>query len=73
MVDCFKCKKELERIDKFSSENLESMFGISIPSSISEDDRLCGGCVRHLLEPQQDTWQFTLSCWQILIYNYCII
>jgi hypothetical protein len=51
MVDCFKCKKELERIDKFSSENLES---ISIPSSVSEDDRLCGECVRHLLEPPQD-------------------
>ena len=55
MVDCFKCKKELERNDKFSSENLESMFGMSIPSSINEDDRLCGDCVRRLLEPQQDT------------------
>lgn len=54
MVDCFKCKKELERIDKFSSENLESMFGISIPSSVSEDDRLCGDCVRRLLESPQD-------------------
>ena len=54
MVDCFICKKELERIDKFSSENLESMFGISIPSSMSEDDRLCGDCVRHLLESPQD-------------------
>ncbi len=50
MADCFKCKKELERIDKFSSENLESMFGIRIPSSMSEDDRLCGDCVRDLLE-----------------------
>jgi len=54
MVDCFKCKKELKRIDKFSSENLQSMFGMSIPSSVSEDDRLCGDCVRHLLEPPQD-------------------
>ena len=50
MVDCFNCKKKLEGIDKFSSENLVSMFGLSIPSSMSEDDRLCGECVGDLLE-----------------------
>ena len=50
MVACFKCKKELKGIDKFSSENLESMFGMGIPSSVSEDDRLCGDCVRDLLD-----------------------
>jgi hypothetical protein len=54
MVNCFKCKKDLERIDKFSSKNLESMFGVSMPSSMIDDDRLCGDCVRHLLEPKQD-------------------
>ena len=50
VVDCFNCKKKLEGIDKFSSENLVSMFGLSIPSSMSEDDRLCGECVGDLLE-----------------------
>ena len=50
MVDCFNCKKKLEGIDKFSSENLESMFGMSTQSPMSEDDRLCGECVGDLLE-----------------------
>ena len=67
MADCFKCKKELERIDKFSSENLESMFGIRIPSSMSEDDRLCGDCVRDLLE--NATWRLLFLESEIIFEN----
>jgi len=67
MADCFKCKKELERIDKFSSENLESMFGIRIPSSMSEDDRLCGDCVRDLLE--NATWGLLFLESEIIFEN----
>ena len=35
------------------SKQLESTFGIRIPSSTSEDDRLCGDCASHLLKSQQ--------------------
>ena len=54
MVNCFECKKELGRFStKWESKKLESMFGVSIPSSTSEDDRLCGDCANHLLKSQQ--------------------
>ena len=54
MVNCFECKKELGRFStKWESKKLESMFGIRIPSSTSEDDRLCGDCASHLLKSQQ--------------------
>ena len=54
MVNCFECKKELGRFSaKWKSKQLESTFGMSIPSSTSEDDTLCGDCATHLVKSQQ--------------------
>jgi len=53
MVNCFECKKELGRFSaKWKSKQLESSFGIRIPSSTSEDDRLCVDFFR-ILQTQQ--------------------